>query len=96
MPSSSPAPLRTVDWFTPTVEQGGIPEDPVTGSVHAALAPYWAARPGRMRMTGLQVSCRSGRVGVRVSSDRVTVTGGAVTVFDGVLNTTAEPGFRKR
>ena len=65
--------------------QAGIPEDPVTGSAHTALAPYWAARLGRTTMTGLQVSRRSGLVGVAVNGDRVTVTGRAVTVFDGVL-----------
>lgn len=71
--------------------QAGIPEDPVTGSAHTALAPYWAARLGRTTMTGLQVSPRSGLVGVELHSDRVTVSGRAVTVFDGVLNTSAEP-----
>jgi len=71
--------------------QAGIPEDPVTGSAHTALAPYWAARLGRTTMTGLQVSPRSGLVGVELHGDRVTVTGRAVTVFDGALNTTAEP-----
>jgi len=71
--------------------QAGIPEDPVTGSAHTALAPYWAARLGRTTMTGLQVSRRSGLVGVAVDGDRVIVAGRAVTVFDGVLNTIAEP-----
>lgn len=71
--------------------QAGIPEDPVTGSAHTALAPYWAARLGRTTMTGLQVSRRSGLVGVELHGDRVTVTGSAVTVFDGVLNVAAEP-----
>lgn len=71
--------------------QAGIPEDPVTGSAHTALAPYWAHRLGRTTMKGLQVSRRSGLVGVELHGDRVTVTGSAVTVFDGVLNTVAEP-----
>ena len=71
--------------------QAGIPEDPVTGSAHTALAPYWAARLGRTTLTGLQVSPRSGLVGVELHGDRVTVTGRAVTVFDGALNTAAEP-----
>jgi PhzF family phenazine biosynthesis protein len=71
--------------------QAGIPEDPVTGSAHTALAPYWAARLGRTTMTGLQASRRSGLVGVAVRGDRVIVAGRAVTVFDGVLNTVAEP-----
>ena len=71
--------------------QAGIPEDPVTGSAHTALAPYWAERLGRTAMTGLQVSRRSGFVGVELHGDRVTVTGSAVTVFDGVLNAAAVP-----
>lgn len=71
--------------------QAGIPEDPVTGSAHTALAPYWAERLGRTSMTGLQVSARSGRVGVELKGDRVTVAGRAVTVFDGTLNGVAEP-----
>lgn len=71
--------------------QAGIPEDPVTGSAHTALAPYWAARLGRTTMTGLQASRRSGLVGVAVHGDRVSVAGRAVTVFDGMLNTVAEP-----
>ena len=71
--------------------QAGIPEDPVTGSAHTALAPYWAARLERTKMTGLQVSPRSGLVGVELNGDRVTVTGHAVTVFDGTLNTSAAP-----
>lgn len=71
--------------------QAGIPEDPVTGSAHTALAPYWAARLGRTTMTGLQASARSGLVGVELHGDRVTVTGRAVTVFDGELNVIAEP-----
>lgn len=71
--------------------QAGIPEDPVTGSAHTALAPYWAARLERTTMTGLQASRRSGLVGVAVHGDRVIVAGRAVTVFDGVLDTAAEP-----
>src|SRR5947209_10178053 len=45
--------------------QAGIPEDPVTGSAHTVLAPYWADRLGRTSLVGLQVSPRAGRVGVR-------------------------------
>jgi PhzF family phenazine biosynthesis protein len=71
--------------------QAGIPEDPVTGSAHTALAPYWAERLGRTSLTGLQVSRRSGRVGVELNGDRVTITGRAVTVFDGALSSAAEP-----
>jgi PhzF family phenazine biosynthesis protein len=71
--------------------QAGIPEDPVTGSAHTALAPYWSERLGRTSMTGLQVSPRSGLVGVELNGDRVTVSGHAVTVFDGALKGAAGP-----
>lgn len=63
----------------------GIPEDPVTGSAHTALAPYWAARLGRDGLTGLQASARTGLVHTSVHGDRVHLTGHAVTVLDGTL-----------
>jgi PhzF family phenazine biosynthesis protein len=71
--------------------QAGIPEDPVTGSAHTVLAPYWAERLRRSSLTGYQVSARSGFVGVELNGDRVTITGRAVTVFDGALTGAAEP-----
>lgn len=74
--------------------QAGIPEDPVTGSAHTVLAPYWADRLGRTSLVGLQVSRRSGFVGVELNGDRVTITGRAVTVFDGTLSRLAEPNAR--
>jgi PhzF family phenazine biosynthesis protein len=67
----------------------GIPEDPVTGSAHTALAPYWAARLGRDPLTGLQASARSGLVRTAVHGDRVHLTGHAVTVLDATLHHTA-------
>ena len=69
----------------------GIDEDPVTGSAHAVLAPYWADRLGRTSLVGLQASARSGLVGVELSGDRVLVIGRAVTVSDGVLRPAASP-----
>ncbi|MER6450058.1 oxidoreductase [Streptomyces venezuelae] len=64
----------------------GIPEDPVTGSAHTALAPYWAARLGRAgSLTGLQVSGRPGQVKVALHGDRVHLTGRAVTVLEATL-----------
>jgi PhzF family phenazine biosynthesis protein len=63
----------------------GIPEDPVTGSAHTALAPYWSARLGRDELTGLQASARTGLVRTAVRGDRVHLTGRAVTVLDGTL-----------
>ncbi|WP_436499110.1 PhzF family phenazine biosynthesis protein [Actinokineospora sp. HUAS TT18] len=63
----------------------GIPEDPVTGSAHTALAPFWSARLGKSTLLGLQVSARSGFVHTELDGDRVLLTGHAVTVLDGEL-----------
>lgn len=65
----------------------GIDEDPVTGSAHTALAPFWSARLGRRDLTGLQASARSGRVVTSLRGDRTLLTGHAVTVIDGELLT---------
>ncbi|KQT33350.1 PhzF family phenazine biosynthesis protein [Sphingomonas sp. Leaf412] len=62
-----------------------IPEDPVTGSAHAVLAPYWSARLGRDAFSAYQASARGGRVGCRVAADRVVLTGGCVTVIEGTF-----------
>ena len=69
-------------FFGPNV---GIDEDPVTGSAHCALAPYWTAKLGKTTMTGFQASPRGGVVGVRVTGDRVILSGKAVTVLEGTL-----------
>jgi len=61
----------------------GIDEDPVTGSAHAALVPYWAKRLGRTRFTALQASKRSGLLECHLDGDRVRLGGGAVTVIEG-------------
>jgi PhzF family phenazine biosynthesis protein len=63
----------------------GIPEDPVTGGAHTALAPYWARRLGRNRLVGYQASARGGYVRTHVRGDRVELSGRAVTVLDGEL-----------
>lgn len=63
----------------------GIPEDPVTGSAHCCLAPFWAARLGRERMSGYQASSRGGTVKVRLAGNRVFLGGVAVTVLRGAL-----------
>ncbi|HZA17012.1 MAG TPA: PhzF family phenazine biosynthesis protein [Pseudonocardiaceae bacterium] len=73
-------------FFAPAA---GIPEDPVTGSAHTALAPYWSQRLGRDSLTGLQASARTGRIRTTVHSDRVHLTGHAVTVLDGTLHHSA-------
>ncbi|WKD35768.1 PhzF family phenazine biosynthesis protein [Streptomyces xanthophaeus] len=63
----------------------GIDEDPVTGSAHTALAPFWAQRLGRTELTGLQGGARRGLVRVTLAGDRTLLTGRAVTVVDGEL-----------
>jgi PhzF family phenazine biosynthesis protein len=63
----------------------GVNEDPVTGSAHCALAPYWGAKLGKNDMTALQASRRSGVIRVRVQGDRVLLSGRAITVLRGEL-----------
>jgi PhzF family phenazine biosynthesis protein len=70
--------------FFPNV---GIDEDPVTGSAHTALAPYWSERLGSTTLTGLQASARSGVVRTELRGDRTLLTGNAVMVIDGELLT---------
>lgn len=68
--------------FAPAV---GIPEDPVTGSAHTALAPLWSGRLGRGTLRGLQCSARTGSVRTTLRGDRTELTGTAVTVLDAQL-----------
>ncbi|MCM3262818.1 PhzF family phenazine biosynthesis protein [Streptomyces thermoviolaceus] len=79
-------PARGYDYvsrcFFPNV---GIDEDPVTGSAHTALAPFWSARLGRDDLTGLQASARSGLVRTTVRGERTLLAGHAVTVVEGDL-----------
>jgi PhzF family phenazine biosynthesis protein len=79
-------PARGYDFvsrcFGPAV---GIDEDPVTGSAHTALAPFWSARLGRSELAGFQASARTGLVRTVLRGDRVLLTGTAVTVIDGEL-----------
>lgn len=63
----------------------GIDEDPVTGSAHTALGPYWAGVLGKSDFTAFQASARGGVVRVRVNGDRVLLGGQAVTVMTGEL-----------
>lgn len=69
-------------FFAPAV---GIDEDPVTGSAHCALGPFWAPRLEKSALRAFQASRRGGWVGVRVEGSRVFLTGKAVTVFRGEL-----------
>ena len=68
--------------FTPYYD---IPEDPVTGSAHAVMTPYWAKRLGRDSFTAFQASKRGGQVGCRLEGDRVILTGRCVTMLEGVF-----------
>ncbi|MEO3792752.1 PhzF family phenazine biosynthesis protein [Nonomuraea sp. B10E15] len=70
-------------FFAPNV---GVPEDPVTGSAHCALSPYWSTRLGRSSLVGAQLSDRGGLVHVTHDGDRVHLAGRAVTVLSGTLN----------
>jgi len=87
---TAPAETEDVDFvsrfFAPRV---GVPEDPVTGSAHCALGPYWAVRTGHSSLTGRQVSERGGTVRVHLDApdaERVTIAGQATTVVHGRLD----------
>ena len=69
-------------FFAPAA---GIAEDPVTGSAHCCLGPYWAERLGKTELLAYQASARGGEVWVRVEGDRVLLGGKAVTVMRGEL-----------
>ena len=63
----------------------GIDEDPLTGSAHCCLAPFWKQRLGRDEMLGYQASQRGGEVRVRIADNRVMLGGQAVTMLSGEL-----------
>jgi PhzF family phenazine biosynthesis protein len=63
-------------FFAP---QSGINEDPVTGSAHTTLTPYWARELGKMKLSAMQLSARAGRLWCRHLGDRVEISGHAVT-----------------
>ncbi len=68
--------------FTPYYD---IAEDPVTGSAHAVMTPYWAARLGRDSFTAYQASARGGHVACRLDGDHVILGGRCITVMEGVF-----------
>lgn len=78
------APGRDADFvsrfFAPQV---GIPEDPVTGSAHTTLTPYWADRLGRTALTAIQLSKRRGRLWCRLAGNRVEISGRARIYMEG-------------
>jgi predicted PhzF superfamily epimerase YddE/YHI9 len=69
-------------YFAPSY---GIPEDPVTGSTHCSLGPYWAQRLGRTSLHAQQVSERGGEIWCEVRPERVTLKGNAVLTLQGEL-----------
>jgi predicted PhzF superfamily epimerase YddE/YHI9 len=83
---TSPATTTGYDFcsrfFAPAI---GIDEDPVTGSAHCCLGPFWRDRLGQDELVGYQASARGGVVRVRVDGDRVILKGQAVTVVKGTL-----------
>lgn len=66
-------------FFAPRL---GIPEDPVTGSAHCTLAPYWAGRLGTHLLSARQVSKRGGSIRCELKGDRVLLSGSAVTFME--------------
>jgi len=80
------APGETTDIvsrvFVPAFD---IDEDPVTGSAHAVMVPYWAERIGRERMSAYQASARGGRLSCQLEGDRVVLGGACVTVIEGTF-----------
>ena len=80
------APGESVDFvsrfFAP---RAGIPEDPVTGSAHCTLVPYWAARLGKAELAAKQLSARGGELWCRLAGDRVVISGCAVEYLQGEI-----------
>lgn len=81
------APGETADAVSRVFVPGaGVDEDPVTGSAHSVLVPYWAARLGRSdAMSFVQASARGGRLTGRLDGERVVLGGRCVTVIEGVM-----------
>ncbi len=82
-PSSDPEFDFVSRFFAPAA---GIDEDPVTGSAHCCLGPFWAARLGKTSLVGFQASRRGGVVSVRLGGGRAYLGGRAVTVWRGELS----------
>ena len=73
-------------YFAPAA---GIPEDPVTGSTHCALIPYWSQRLGQKDLFARQISARGGELFCRDRGDRVSIGGEAVTYVEGNIHLSA-------
>ena len=81
------APGETVDFVSRFFAPGaGIPEDPVTGSAHCTLIPYWAARLLKSSLTAKQLSPRGGDLSCRLSGNRVLISGSAVGYLRGEID----------
>jgi predicted PhzF superfamily epimerase YddE/YHI9 len=78
-------------FFAPA---SGVSEDPVTGSAHCALGPYWSTRLHKRYLVGLQVSQRPGIVRVDVHNTRVLLSGQALTIVRGELSAAAVKTLR--
>ncbi|MBL6750660.1 MAG: PhzF family phenazine biosynthesis protein [Nevskia sp.] len=78
-------------YFTPAC---GIPEDPVTGSAHCLLVPYWAQRLGKTRLEALQISARRGRLQTELAGDRVRLAGRVVPYLRGEIAVPERAGSR--
>ena len=81
-PSQAASEDFVVRCFAPA---SGINEDPVTGSAHCALTPFWAGRLGKTELHSLQVSKRSGRLALKLLDNRVEIKGAAVMIFEASL-----------
>jgi PhzF family phenazine biosynthesis protein len=79
-------------FFAPKV---GIPEDPVTGSSHSTLIPYWAERLGKDRLHALQVSRRGGELYCMPRGERVAIAGRAVLYLKGAIDVPSASGVKK-
>lgn len=80
------APGREADFVSRFFAPGfGIPEDPVTGSAHCTLVPYWAKRLGKSRLRALQVSARGGELFCEDRGERVSIAGRAVKFLEGSI-----------
>lgn len=75
-------------FFAPNCK---VDEDPVTGSAHCTLAPYWAKRLGKDCLTAKQLSKRTGRLSCRVAGDRVFISGRTVPYLEGQIEIEGEP-----
>jgi predicted PhzF superfamily epimerase YddE/YHI9 len=80
------APGKDVDFisrfFAP---KQGIPEDPVTGSAHCTLIPYWSKRLGKKKLHAYQASARGGELWCEDRGERVTISGKAVQFLEGTI-----------